>query len=186
MHAGHVGPRGQGQPSLASRYVRALLPVAVSVLAACGSDGAPADNSVRTVVGSASLGCTLLPDTAAARASAQPDRNDLPVTQLVLPEECKTITVAYLGRPYVERSYKVVVPAGHTLVARAHGDSTSVAIAIDFPTAPKPDRSNVARVVMDSLAIDAAREVSVRVQLVPKIREEPPLSRVFLTVLARP
>lgn len=187
MPAGLVGPRGRGLPSSASRYVRAILALIGIAFSACGDrTQTPADNSVRTVVGTVSDGCTLLPDTAAVRRIAQQDYNDLPVTKVVLPAECPTATVTFIGGPYVERTYKVVVPAGRTLVARAVGDSASVAIAIDFPTDPRADRSNVGRVMVDSLVIAEAREVSVRVRLVPKIREEPPASRVYLTVLARP
>lgn len=187
MHAGLLGPRGRGLPSSASRYVRASVALFVLGLAACGDAAQTrADNSVRTVVGRSGDACTLLPDTSAVRGIAQQDFNDIPVTRLVLPAACPTATVTFIGGPYVERSYKVVVPAGQTLVARALGDSASVAIAIDFPTEPRADRSNVGRVMMDSLAITETREVSVRVRLVPKIREEPPASRVYLTVLARP
>lgn len=178
-------PRGRGQLSSASRYVAAALILLGA--ASCGDPAqTPADNSVRTVVGAVSDGCLLLPDTALVRGLAQQDYNDLPVTRIILPATCPTATITFVGGPYVERTYKVVVPAGRMLVARAVGDSASVAIAIDFPTEPRADRSNVGRVMVDSLAISETREVSIRVRLVPKIREEPPASRVYLTVLARP
>jgi hypothetical protein len=188
MHAGHVGPRGRGQQSPAARYV---WPLAIGFLAltACGerndrSDRA--DNSVRTVVSAASGACTTLPDTAGEWAGAQPDRNDLPVTQLVLTPECPRVTVAFRGGPYIERTYKVNVPAGRTLVARARSDSSDVALAFDFPTAPKADRSDLGLLRVDSLTVSETREVAVRVRLTPKLREQPQTARVLLTVLVRP
>jgi hypothetical protein len=181
-----VGPRGRGLKSPASRYIRALLALSTLFAAACGTGEEKADNSVRRVAGNATADCTALPDTASEWASAQQDRNDLPVTVLILPAACPRVTIAYLGGPQIERTYRLNVPANYTLVARARGDSSSVTIAIDFPTEPKPDRSNVALMVQDSIRVAESRTVAVRVRLVPKIRVEPPTSRVLLTVLARP
>ncbi len=181
-----VGPRGRGLRSPASRYIRAVLPCVVVSVLACGSGEEKADNSVRRVVGNATASCSTLPDTASEWGIAQQDRNDLPVTILQLPAACPRVTVKYLGAPQIERTYRVVVPAGYTLIARARGDSSSVTIAFDFPTDPKSDRSNVARSVEDSLRVDETRTVAVRVRLVPLIRVEPPTARVVLTVLARP
>lgn len=158
---------------------------------ALGCDGGAnsaerADNSVRTVVSSAASACTSLPDTAGEWPGAQRDRNDLPVTQLVLPASCPRISVEFLAGPFIERSYRVRVPAGHTLVARARSDSADLALAIDFPTQPKPDRSNLGLLRVDSLTVTEAREVTVRVALTPKMRAQPTNSRVLLTVLVRP
>lgn len=184
-----VGPRGRGLTFPAARYFAPLL--LVLAILACGKDRQPADNSVRSIAASAAppadpSSCAVLPDTMVELLQAVEDRNDFPDTRLELNPACQRATVVMMAGARLQRTYRVRVKAGQTLVARARGEHASVALAFDYPATPKPDSSNLGRTVVDSLNADADREVAVRVMLVPHVKNEPRESRVLLTVLARP
>ncbi len=118
--------------------------------------------------------------------SSRPDENDIPDTRIVLADACPRTTVLIQGRARIQRTYRVRVKAGHTLVARVRGEFAPVALAFDYPALPNADSSNFGRYIVDSVKVNADRDVAVRVMLIPKLRADPRESRVLLTVLVRP
>ncbi len=136
----------------------------------------------RTVVAS----CGALPDSAAEALNAVVERNDIPDTRISLKSECPVATVALDAAARIQRTYRVRVDSGQTLIARIRGFDAPFALAFDVPARVRPDSSNLGRVVVDSIRVNVTRDVLVRVTLTPKIKEDPRVSAAYLTVLARP
>lgn len=130
--------------------------------------------------------CRELPDTLTEIQGAQFDRNDLPDTRLRLDPACPRITVLYDGAGRIPRAFRVRAEAGQMLVARARSEFGGVVLGIDAAADPAESFSNVASLQLDSLRIDEARDVVIRVTYAPRLRTDPRQSRVLLTVLARP
>jgi hypothetical protein len=86
----------------------------------------------------------------------------------------------------IQRTYRVPMRAGQTLVARARGESGPVVLTFDYPAAIARDSSNYGDSVVDSIRVAEDRDVSVRVMLIPRAKDDARASRVLLTVLARP
>lgn len=176
-----------------------LLPAAwllpLLVLAACSREPqSDTASSSRVIAGAARTGgngsvdaqCLVLPDTSGEFDAAQVDRNDFPLTQLLLDATCPRLTVLGTVGVRLERSYRLTVDAGTTLTVRARGEDAPVTIAFDVPATPRDDRSNVASTVVDSLLVTERREVTIRVMPVPPPRAQLLASRVLLSVVARP
>jgi hypothetical protein len=187
--AGLVWPRGRGFTSPAARCFVLL---ACAVLAGCeAKDARSPNNAARTITAQASgnadaASCAVLPDTMVELLSARRDQNDLPITRIELDANCPRATVLMTAGARIQRSYRVTVPAGRWLVARARAEDAPVTIAFDYPAAVRGDGRELTRVALDSIRITDTRDVTVRVMLVPRVKEDPRGSRVLLTVLVRP
>jgi hypothetical protein len=158
-------------------------------LAACGTPGRDVEVSRRelaldAVPDSLERPCAALPDTLVEIRAATIDRGDFPEARIRLAPECAVASVGFVGLARIPRAYHVQVPAGRTLVARARGEDAGV--VLHFDELPQPDTTGaVSRTAVDSLHVDRAREVAVRVMLVPQLRTEPRQSRVLLSVVVR-
>lgn len=181
--------RGRGVRSPAARY---FLPLVLAAAFACGGETREeAPNAARTIVAEAgnaadAAACAAFPDTAVELLAARQDQNDLPLTRIVLDAACPRATVWFNAGARIQRTYRVPVRAGQTLLARARGESGPVVLTFDYPAAIAPDSANYGMSVVDSIRVDADREVSVRVMLIPRAKDDARASRVLLTVLARP
>lgn len=129
--------------------------------------------------------CAQLPDTMAEVATAIVDKGDIPDARIVLDPACSRGSLGYIANAHIQRTYRVKVPAGRTLIARARGEFAGVTMAFDYPATADTSGSNVGRLRIDSLVATQDREVAVRVMLVPKLREEPRTSRVLLSLVVR-
>jgi hypothetical protein len=164
----------------------------LAVAVACGGDGASrAANAARTIAAEAGAApdaatCGALPDTAVELLSARRDQNDLPLTRVILDADCPRATVLFSAGARIQRTYRVPMRAGQTLVARARGESGPVVLTFDYPAAIARDSSNYGDSVVDSIRVAEDRDVSVRVMLIPRAKDDARASRVLLTVLARP
>ena len=98
---------------------------------------------------------------------------------------CARGTVGFSALARVQRTYRIRVPAGRTLVVRARGEEAGLAIAFDGAVEPDTARTNVGRTRIDSLSVGETREVAVRVMLVPLVKKEPRISRVLVTFVLR-
>ena len=187
-----AGRRGRGFTSPASSaWVRGAVLVRTSALAlvltlACGSP--PAEDSRRELVLRqsplrAATDCTVLPDTLVEAEIATIDFADFPDARVRLDKACPSATIMFRAVARAAHTYRVHVPKGRTLVARARGESAGVTFAFDFP--PSTDSNTVARTVTDSIVAEAAREVAVRVMLAPQLRDEARASRVLLSLIVR-
>ena len=180
---------------LTSPAARCFLPLTLALaLVGCAREREESvPNDKRTIVADAgpatasdAARCLTLPDTAVELLAARPDQNDLPLTQIVLDEACPQATVLFTAGARIQRTYRVRVKAGQLLVARARGESGPIAMAFDYPATIRPDSSNFGMSVIDSLRVTDERDVSVRLALIPRLREDARASRVVLTVLVRP
>jgi len=129
-------------------------------------------------------GCAGLPDTLVEPALAMLDDHDFPDARVVLLDGCRA-SIGFVGGAYIQRTYRVLVPAGKTLLIRARGEHAGVTTAFDFPATADSTGSNVGRTRTDSIVADRQRDIAVRVMLVPKLREEPRSSRVLLSLVVR-
>lgn len=182
--------RGRGLSSPAARYFLPLACAALLVSCAREAQETP-PNDKRTIVAEAARTpdaslCTTLPDTTLELLEARPDQNDLPLTRIVLDEACPKATVMFTAGARIPRTYRVPVKAGQTLVARARGETAPVVLTFDYAAAINADSSNFGYAVTDSIRVTEARDVSVRVTLSTRVRDTVQVSRVLLTVLARP
>lgn len=128
------------------------------------------------------VGCSSLPDTLVEPSLAVFDDHDFPDARLVLRDGCRA-SIGFVAGAHIQRTYRVQVPAGKTLIIRARGEFAGVTTAFDFPATPDSSASNVGRTRTDSIVADRQRDIAVRVMLVPKLREEPRTSRVLLSLV---
>ncbi len=188
-HTASAEPRGRGLRSPTALVLALLLPLLL--VGACDRGAKPAPNDTRrelrlvTQSGDSGAACRTLPDTLAEIAMAVVDRGDIPDARLTLDPACARGTVGYTANAHIQRTYRVRVPEGRTLVARARGEFADVTMAFDFPATADSAGTNVGRMRVDSIRVDETREVAVRVMLIPKLRVDPRTSRVLLTVLVR-
>jgi len=176
-----AGRRGRGftSPASSAWFILALT-------LACGR--APAEDSRRELVLRQSplktaSDCAALPDTLVEAEIATIDFADFPDARVRLDKACPSATIMFRAVARAAHTYRVHVPKGRTLVARARGESAGVTFAFDFP--PSTDSNKVARTVTDSIVPEAAREVAVRVMLAPQLRDEARASRVLLSLIVR-
>lgn len=190
--------RGQGLRSLTSLVFSsttgrtigvALALVCIGAASAC--ERAPGLRRYREVVyvhpsalDSLDVGCSSLPDTLVEPSLAMFDDHDFPDARLVLHNGCRA-SIGFVAGAHIQRTYRVQVPAGKTLIIRARGEYAGVTTAFDYPATADSSGSNVGRLRIDSLVATQDREVAVRVMLVPKLREEPRTSRVLLSLVVR-
>ncbi|MFN0099277.1 MAG: hypothetical protein ACKVS7_11415, partial [Gemmatimonadaceae bacterium] len=173
------------------RSPTALVFTLLMVVAACAEERRPVVNNTRrevrlvTQVQDSSTACTQLPDTLAEVRTAIIDKGDIPDARVVLDPACPRGSIGYTANSHIQRTYRVQVPAGRTLVARARGEFAGVTMAFDYPATADTSGANVGRVRVDSILATQDREIAVRVMLVPKLRVEPRTSRVLLTLLVR-
>lgn len=128
----------------------------------------------------------VLPDSAREPELAVPDIRDIPDAPLTLDGACPAATLGTLGLARIERNFRVRVPAGHTLHARARASIGGIVLSVDLPAVPDSARRNVAPVRRDSVVATIDREVILRVLYAPVLRKEPDRAFVTLSVaLAR-
>lgn len=175
----------RGRGLLSSAALVSVLVVVASV-GACGGDKPVAERQIVARASDPSDSCTTMPDTLREGALAQLERNDLPDTRLVLNASCPRMTVLTAGAARLPRAFRVNVPAGHQLVARARSEFGGLVLDIDGPASPIEGFANVSPTAWDSVRVGHAGEVTVRVTYAPKVRKDPRVSRILLTVLVRP
>lgn len=186
VHSAHAEPRGRGL-----RSPTALVFALILVVGACKEDRRPIVNDSRrevrlvTQAQDSSTSCAQMPDTLAEVATAIIDKGDIPDARVVLDPACARGSIGYIANAHIQRTYRVQVPAGRTLVARARGEFAGVTMAFDYPATADSSGANVGRLRVDSIVATQDREIAVRVMLVPKLREEPRSSRVLLSLVVR-
>jgi len=185
VHSAHAEQRGRGLRSPTALVFALLLVVG------CKEERRPVVNDTRrevrllTQAQDSSTSCTQLPDTLAEVATAIIDKGDIPDARVVLDPACSRGSLGYVANALIQRTYRVKVPAGRTLVARARGEFAGVTMAFDYPATADASGANVGRLRVDSIVATQDREIAVRVMLVPKLREEPRTSRVLLSFVVR-
>jgi hypothetical protein len=128
----------------------------------------------------------VFPDSALEPEVAVPDIRDLPDSPLTLDGACPSATLGTLGLARVERIFRVRIPAGHTLSARARAAIGGLVLSADLPAVPDSARSNVKAVQALSIAATEDRDVTLRVLFAPVLRKEPDQSFITISVaLAR-
>jgi hypothetical protein len=115
---------------------------------------------------------SVLPDTMAEPDRAVPDLREIPDSPVILTDACPSVTLGTKGLARLERSLRVPMLAGQTLVARARSGTVGVVLAFDKPAQADSGRANVRRVVTDSITVTEDREVLVRVTIVPKLTKK--------------
>jgi hypothetical protein len=183
-----MSSRGPGIDSRTARCIWGILFLGLLACAPRDSERAPNEKRTITTNPDARTGgaCHVLPDTIAEFAAAVPDANDLPVTRLVLDPACPRVTVLFDAGARIERAYHLTVDSGHTVIARARGESAPVALAFDRPVTARTDTSDTSRQALDSLVVSQTRRVVIRVMLTPRMKVDPRESRVLLTVVTHP
>jgi len=118
----------------------------------------------------------VLPDTLDEPDRAVPDLREIPDSPVILSDACPSVTLGTKGLARLERSLRVPMLAGQTLVARARGADVGVVLAFDEPAKADSGRANVRRMVTDSITVTEDREVLVRLTIVPRITRRPELN----------
>lgn len=126
-----------------------------------------------------------LPDTSVELDRAVPDIRELPDSPLALDVACPSATVGSQLFARVERIFRVQVPAGTWLLARARGAQSGVVMAFDFPARVDSGRTNLRAVFTDSIYVPEASKVTIRLITSPNPRTEPPVTFVTLSVALR-
>ncbi|MDX2185096.1 MAG: hypothetical protein SFW08_14055 [Gemmatimonadaceae bacterium] len=126
-----------------------------------------------------------LPDTATELDRAVPDIRELPDSPLALDAACPSATVGSQLFARVERIFRVQVPAGTWVLARARGAQSGVVMAFDFPARVDSGRTNLRAVFTDSIYVADDSKVTIRLLTSPNPRTEPPVTFVTLSVALR-
>lgn len=122
------------------------------------------------------------PDSTEEPDRAVPDLHRLPESRVVLDTACPIATLGTQALPRVDRIFRVEVPAGRTLFVRARGSVHGLVLAIDAPATPDSARTKVRMVAVDSVRVDEARSVAVRLRTVPAARDRESSSFVIVTM----
>jgi hypothetical protein len=126
-----------------------------------------------------------LPDSAVELDRAVPDIRELPDSPLGVDVACPAATIGSQLFARVERIFRVQVPAGTWLLARARGAQSGVVMAFDFPARVDSARKNLRAVFTDSLYVADDAKVTIRLITSPNPRTEPPVTFVTLSVALR-